>query len=353
MDIVHLSVHRVTGLISLPDNADCELLHSPATRVRAWLTMNRETPFLHLKRCAAYDRMIAQMLVDKSTGPLAAPDRFAQALTATTILEGIRWDRPLLLIEACGTVDPVDGGRIDDMGTCGLGLRLFDPTTLVDAGKIALDAAIAGIALMLPPHTTPTVEALGTVGYAVESPSGRFLYSLESSASGSITPFTSIDAGRLGEIPSAVERLFKSADLRTVVHLLSRSLQTTDDLQAFLTAWAALEVFLDKAFKTYKPKIYTQLKAGVAAAAVPFVERLQKVIEEDARYNVRDKFVVVSSFLNSVDAGADLTMFVGLKKQRDGIHDMKSPAGGYRASATQGLLRKYLRLFLGMSPTTA
>ena len=92
MDIVHLSVHRVTGLISLPDNADCELLHSPATRVRAWLTMNRETPFLHLKRCAAYDRMIAQMLVDKSTGPLAAPDRFAQALTATTILEGIRWD---------------------------------------------------------------------------------------------------------------------------------------------------------------------------------------------------------------------------------------------------------------------
>ena len=353
MDIVHLSVHRVTGVIGLPGNADFELLRSPATRVRAWLTMNREPTFLHLKRCAAYGSMIAQMLADKFYGPVATPERFERALAATTISEGIRWDCPLLLVESCGTVASLQSGRLNDVGSCSLGLQLFDPTALTAAGKVALDAAVAGMALMLPVHITPTVEALGTVGYAIEPQSGRFLYSLEPSVSGSMTSATSIDAVNLREVAAAVGCLFKNLKLQTVVHLLSRSLQTADDLQAFLTAWAAMEVFLDKVFETYKPKIFAQLKAGIEPSAVPFVDRLYDVMKNNARYNVRDKFVIVSSFLNPTGAGADLESFARLKKIRDDIHVMRSPTGGYPTSETQSLLRKYLRLLVGMTPAAA
>ena len=89
INIAYLSIQQVTGLIGLPNGADCELLNSQTAQARALLTMNREPYFLHLRRCAAYDTMIKQMLVNNVAGPLAAPERSAAALSSVAIPEGL------------------------------------------------------------------------------------------------------------------------------------------------------------------------------------------------------------------------------------------------------------------------
>ncbi len=344
MKIAYLSIQRVTGLIGLPVSTDCELLKS--AQARAFLTVGREPYYLHLRRCEAYGTMIAQMLVNNIAGPLAAPERFAAALSSAEINERFQTDRPLLVIESTSTIDSIIFDRLNDMGTCCLGLNLFDQTAIAEVAKTALEAAISGIALILPSRTTPTVEALGKVAYAIEPETGRFLYSLEPSVSASMTSMTSIDTRRLGEAVTVTQSLFDNRGLQTVVHLLARSLQTTDDLQAFLTAWAGLEIFLDKTFETHKQILYTQMKTSIAPTAGTFVDRLQRVIETGARYNVRDKFTVVSSFLSSADALNDIELFRSVKETRDSIHVMKLRPHGYPTSVTQNLLRKYLRLHL-------
>lgn len=344
MKIAYLSVQRVTGLIGLPDGADYELFNSD--EARAFLTMAREPYFLHLRRCLAYGTMIGQMLMNDIAGPLAAPGRFADALSSVAIAERLSEDRPLLVVETTSTVESIKSGQLNDMGTCCLGLALFDQTSLAKINKDILEVAISAIALVTPPWITSTVEALGTTAYAVEPGTDRFLYSIEPSISGSSTSMTSIDAKRLGEAAIATQSLCNNSDLQTVVHLLARSLQTTDDLQAFLTAWAGLEILLDKIFETHKVSIYIQMKASIPASAVAFVDRLKCVIEKEARYNVRDKFIIVSSFLNKAEAGEDIKSFGTIKKIRDSIHVMKVQPHGYPTSETQNLLRKYVRLHI-------
>ena len=346
MKITYLSIQRVTGLIRLPDDANHDLLLSDSRQVRAFLTMSREPYYLHLRRCSAYSIMIARMLVENMHSPLAAPERFAAALSAITISEPLKEDRPLLVVESTSTVETLTPGRLNDMQTCGIGLGLFDQVTVAKLAKTAIEAAISGIALTLPLGTTPNVESVGTVAYATEPDSNRPLYSIEPSASASMTSMTSIDADSLNEASVMTHNLYDNRILQTVAHLLSRSLQTTDDLQAFLTAWAGLEVFLDKVFENYKKEIFTQMKAGIAQSAGPLVDRLQNVIETSARYNVRDKFTVVSSFLIKGDTKEDMALFFSLKETRDRIHVMALRPHGYPTLKMQNLLRKYLRLYL-------
>jgi hypothetical protein len=90
-------------------------------------------------------------------------------------------------------------------------------------------------------------------------------------------------------------------------------LQATDNLQAFLTAWAGLEVFIGKTFRdTYKARIYSNLTGAAAPSAAPFMKRLRDVMK--GKYNIGDKFVLVASFLSPIDADADIKSFQELKE---------------------------------------
>lgn len=346
MKIVYLSIQRVTGLMGLPRDADRELFNTAASQTRAFLTMRRDPFFLHLRRREASGRMFAQALVSSGTCSLTPPERFAAILASITVDEGQQSDRPLLIVESAETVESLSQPHLSVAQSCGIGIGLFDQTALVKAARSALEAAVTSIALALPTDITSTVQPVGTVAYAIEPGTGRELYSIEPAASMSMTSMTSVNETQLDDASLIAGRLVSDPDLQTVVHLLARSLQTADDLQAFFTAWAGFEVFLDKVFDRYKERIYVQLKEGIATAAAPFVDRLQHVIQAGGRYNVRDKFVVVSSFLELADAVSDQNHFASIKKIRDGIHTMRLQPSGYPTLEMQNLLRKYLRLHL-------
>jgi hypothetical protein len=122
-------------------------------------------------------------------------------------------------------------------------------------------------------------------------------------------------------------------------------MQATDNLEAFLTAWAGLEVFVNKTFKeTYERLIYSRLGGAAPLAATPFIVRLREVMKD--KYNIRDKFVALASALDEADADGDIELFKRLKSERDDLHQMNFVLHALPTEQTQILLRKYLRLHL-------
>ena len=347
MNVYHLSIHRVPGIIGLPDTVDVELVPvSTENKTRAFLTMTRDPYYLHLRRLAAISRSIHNKVSGREAQGSLPEEQFASVLAGIQIQEGIRFDSPLLIAEATGTANPVETEKANGLGDIGFGLSLFEDAKLVEDAKQAIEAAITGLALALPTGEFREIETLGTVSYFVDPVTNRTVYSLNNNfikASGSVS--TSVTAETLATAAKYAKGLRADVKLRTVGRLLSQSSLATDNLTAFLTAWAGLEVFANKTFKdAYEPLAFATLENASPAARKPFLERLRDVM--NGKYNIRDKFVVIASELDVADADADIDAFQEVKKQRDAVHDMSVPPDTLPTERVRGLLRKYLRLHL-------
>jgi hypothetical protein len=347
MNVFHLSIHRVPGIIGLPNPAGAALVPMHAqNQTRAFLTMNRDPYYLHLRRVAAIGRSIHNKLSGSEARGSSPEEQFASILAAVQIQEGIRFDSPLLIAEAIGTTETVKADKANLLGDIGFGLSLFDDKKLVENAKQATEVAITGLALALPIGEFREIEALGSVSFFVDSMTNQTIYSLSSSfiqASGRVS--TSVTAETLDAAAKYATNLRADSKLRTVGRLLSQSSLATDNLTAFLTAWAGLEVFANKTFKdAYEPLAFATLEEASPAARRPFIERLRDVMT--GKYNIRDKFVVIASELDVADADADIDAFQEVKKQRDAVHDMSVHADTLPTERVRGLLRKYLRLHL-------
>ncbi len=347
MNVYHLSIHRVPGIIELPGSADVELVPvSSETRSRAFLTMNRGPHYLHLRRIAAIGRSIHNKFSGREAQAGSPEEQFARILAGIQIQEGVHFDSPLLIAEATGTIENVALDKVNLLGEIGFGANLFDDANLAAHAKQAIEVAVTGLALALPIGEFREVETLGSVSYLVDPSTNRIVYSLGSNfikASGRVS--TSVTAETLATAAQFATNLRGDTRLGTVGRLLSQSSLATDNLTAFLTAWAGLEVFTNKTFKdAYEPLVFTTLEDASPAARKPFIDRLRDVMTD--KYNIRDKFVVIASELDMADADADIESFKDVKKQRDAVHDMSVVPDALPTGRARNLLRKYLRLHL-------
>jgi hypothetical protein len=341
MDVQYLSIHEVLGLIGLPNDADVELLPAGGLGARAFLTVDRERYCLHLRRCISVGTIIVQQLVTGGQVGEDARVRFDAVFSQTTV----GGDNPLLVVEATDTIQRPNLERLADFGDFGFQLKIFDQCPLAARGKKTFEAAVAGLSLALPPRATSSVKTLGAVAFGLEPGTQRPLYSLDPtiSVSARVTTFPSGDI--INEAAEYAKVLTNDAALESVVRLLSQSLLTSDTLQAFLTAWARLEVLIAKTFEdTYEARFYSPMIDAATSASGPLVNELRKLLK--GKYNIRDKFVIVASSVNDADAVEDIKSFKALKKQRDGIHAMRTAPQSLHTDAVQTLLRKYLRLHL-------
>lgn len=351
MNIRYLSLHRVIGIIGLPGDADVELLPAEPSGARAFLTTQKGVYLEHLRRCKAFGATIAQGLMGQQAH-LTRRELFDATLAQTQISEGIHFDKPLLVIEVSGEIDGFDPTLQCDYGHAefAFGMKLFDEVPLAASAKDACQAATSGILLAISHDITATIESLGSVAYVIEEGTGRLIYSTSPTISGSHRSYSSLPEAVFTDAVAYSRSLQKDPTLETVVRLLSQSAQVVDPLQSFLTAWAGLEVFLDKTFKsTYEAGIFATIEGAATPSAGPFIERLREVM--NGKYNIRDKFIVIASALAEVDADEDIKAFKQLKKIRDNVHTMSVNTASLPVDKTRNLLRKYLRLHLtGKSP---
>jgi hypothetical protein len=133
--------------------------------------------------------------------------------------------------------------------------------------------------------------------------------------------------------------------MERIIRLLNESLEPNQEkLRRFLSAWMALEVFVNKNFAAYVNRFWDSVSAGVT---VPIRERYLKRIHDvmGDKYNLLDKFVVISAELNPSEADADIQSFQRGKTLRDEFsHGDAIEENTLPVSAIQGLVRKFLRL---------
>src|SRR5918994_2290544 len=98
-----------------------------------------------------------------------------------------------------------------------------------------------------------------------------------------------------------------------VVRLLTASLQTEGDaLRAFLHAWTALEILINKTFKPYETQFFSELSEGNhPKARLQYLERIREVMGN--KYRLTDKFALIAALLSPADADEDMRQFTQAK----------------------------------------
>ena len=141
--------------------------------------------------------------------------------------------------------------------------------------------------------------------------------------------------------------LQQSNDVGAVQRLFSVMADVgTDRLKAFLSGWAALEILIGKAFKTYEQDFLSPLKnAGQATLRDRFLGRIKEVMND--KYRLTDKFVVVAAVLFPAaperELDEDLKTFCRLKNLRDSIaHGDEFSEKALPIHEVAALLRKYV-----------
>jgi hypothetical protein len=132
-----------------------------------------------------------------------------------------------------------------------------------------------------------------------------------------------------------------------VVRLPTASLQTEGDaLRAFLHAWTALEILINKTFKRYETQFFSELSEGNhPKARLQYLERIREVMGN--KYRLTDKFALIAALLSPADADEDVRQFKQAKKERDNLtHGQDVAEATLPISMAQSLVRKYVRLHL-------
>lgn len=350
METHYLSIYRLPGVIGLPDNADVTIIPAGSDGARAILTLQKDEYILHLRRRAALGMMMpaAMFALSGSQEPsqrVTPTERFHAAFARAQVNDGT--GEVLLVIEVIDRVQSPSLGHLIDVGEIGARIEIFDDEPLAIRAEKALRTAFAGLSLALPDHTTDSMVMMGSAAFAIEPDTDRLLYSLKIQASASMTSATNLGRDAAQNAAAMAQALQSTTDLQNTVRLLSQSSKGhIDQLMAFLSAWTALELFIQQAFKsTYEPRLHALFEKAAPSSASRFLERMRDVMND--KYNIRDKFVAVASALDEVGAEADIVHFAQLKKRRDDFaHAMKDDPTTLPADATRDLLRKYLRLHL-------
>jgi hypothetical protein len=147
----------------------------------------------------------------------------------------------------------------------------------------------------------------------------------------------------------AIGELYRllSADstLQRVQRLIRSSLETDDDpLRAFLAAWSAFEIFVNKVFATYEASFFnSMLEEAHPEVQRKYLGRIREVMKD--KYRLADKFAAVSVQLSPGTGDEDLKTVLQVKKVRDELsHGETVDEASLPVKLIRDLASKYLRL---------
>jgi len=135
--------------------------------------------------------------------------------------------------------------------------------------------------------------------------------------------------------------LSEKGSFNTICRLLVQSVNIKNDaLLSYLSAWTALEVFVNKSFKLKKQQLIENMtERGLD-------EPFQKEIEKD-KFSLMSKFKMLCFYLSNPDECSDVERFKGLKDIRDKLlHGDEIDLKSLPVFETQNLLRKYLSIYV-------
>ena len=194
------------------------------------------------------------------------------------------------------------------------------------------------------------MDRMGEVLYLVEPDSQKPIYTFTVEfGAAKLSLATPLTDAVLSSATKHISKLSDEKALTRPISLLSTSLERgTDELEAFIAAWSALEIFVNATFKTtYELRWFDIMQDGAPISAKPVFQRFKDVMSD--KYRLADKFLIIASVLDSDSATTNAENFRNLKSVRDNLsHGLETPTH-LPTEAVQNLLFKYLSLHLDRS----
>ncbi len=258
------------------------------------------------------------------------------------------------MFEGEAKFDPPEFKSRRDTEEYGIVLDDLPKSELRKPFKSAVESVLAAVALGLPERADKKVEEIGSIIYLVDPDKDIPVYIVNFEMSGKGGYICNpIEAGFFEEVADLVEPLVADVTLERPVRLLVSSLYTgVDSLPAFISAWSALEIFINATFKAcYEAKWFDIMEEGTPASSTPIFERLKDVMKD--KYRIVDKFLVITAVLDAENATTDVESFKSLKSVRDNMfHKFDTLPKHLPTEDVQKLLVKYLKLHLLSSLAT-
>jgi hypothetical protein len=142
--------------------------------------------------------------------------------------------------------------------------------------KAATECVLAGAAFSLPAQADKKVEEIGSVLYLVDPEKGIPIYPFNIEA-GRASAYVSGPVGQdfAAEVSALAAPLAADSGLERPVRVLLSSLQVgADPLPSFISAWSALEIFVNATFKSrYEQQWFAIMEGGAPDSSTPIFER--------------------------------------------------------------------------------
>jgi hypothetical protein len=322
-------------------------LHDP--EVTATLTTNPDPYFLHIDKSAALAAQLLKGVFAPDTEGtlqerLAAEIEDARARRLKTGGTGV-----FLVFEGKTDIPASEFKHRRDIDEFAVCLDVISKSEIREKFRQPVQCVMAALGLSLPMNADRRIEQTGDVVYLVDPENGKPIYTFSFQGGFARASVASpLTHGIIGESAALVSKIAANPKLTRPVSLLITSLDNgTEELQAFIGAWSALEIFVNATFKaTYETRWFGIMEEGAPGSAKPIFERLKNVMSD--KYRLADKFLVIASVLDSAAAADDAAEFDRLKKFRDNLlHALDVPSSPLPTESVQKLILKYMKLHLG------
>lgn len=218
----------------------------------------------------------------------------------------------------------------------------FEKSELSDKAQPLINRFLAS--LMLSTDSDPIFKELARGVYLVGA-DPKIIYPFRLEGTASLIAARQIPP----EVPSLLSRYFKALadeDLARIYELISSAVeQNTEPLRAYIAAWTALEMFINKTFSFYEGEWFKEAIKNRGTIERRHLERIREVMK--GKYSLEDRFGVVSMMLDEPEADKSYDLFKAIKKERDelihhGFGNRKDFMTGHILALLRNLLKKHL-----------
>lgn len=342
MRYTFLSAHAVQGIAHPPGTTDVPLFDDPAQGVRVFLTSDAVSRLHLLNRHLALMSMMLRALVGD---PLA--DDFPDVLAAETAKvakqrsDSIGSD-PVVIIEITGEVEatiPANARELQDFIVC---FDAYDKKAI----RAHLASQVSAVLTAFRIGTGNPIEFRKvSEGSYLSTPDGRVVHSASAEFGGAgLHVSHRLSEEQRQRIQADVSLTLRAGSLERVLRLYAQSLsKATDNYRSFLAAWSALEILVGKLFPIYHQLLATDLRTLRPSPGLhAYLDRIAAVMVD--KYNLADKFAVLSVYLDDTASDEEVRAFRELKGFRDRIsHGEEVDEAALPTRDVQRLFDKYLR----------
>lgn len=349
VELRYIAIYRLLGLNKLPDDSETmDFVEFDGDDVVVKLTTNPEPFFFHIDRASALSTLLLQGMLGPSRED-TPEQRIAKQI------ESIRDKRRrqniggvFLIFEGELKISSPNFSYRRDMEEFSICFDAFEKGIAREKFLPVIQATLTAMAISFPENADTRIQKVRDISFLIEDKTKKPLYCFTAELG---TPTVRVSIPLTDDIVKkarAHARAFPTdRKLARVADLLIESKEIgTNDLRAFISAWSALEMFVNSTFKTTYLDLWLHvISSNTPLSAKTYFDRLKDVMS--GKHGLRVKFVVIASILNPNSAISDEINFTQVKSVRDDLFHGKEVVGSrYPVEDTLKLLQKYLDLHL-------